>query len=80
MAATGYPTPTDPAAPFVEQLVHAISLKGIDVTVIAPRVLLSIGFATLNCIPVTGAIALKEVLTSRCTSQPFFPLEGVLQN
>ena len=37
MAATGYPTPTDPAAPFVEQLVHAISLKGIDVTVIAPQ-------------------------------------------
>lgn len=37
VAATGYPTPTDPAAPFVEQLVHAISLKGIDVTVIAPQ-------------------------------------------
>lgn len=37
VAATGYPTPTDPAAPFVEQLVHAISLKGIDVTVVAPQ-------------------------------------------
>jgi glycosyltransferase involved in cell wall biosynthesis len=37
VAATGYPTPTDPAAPFVEQLVHAISLKAIEVIVIAPQ-------------------------------------------
>lgn len=37
VAATGYPTSTDPAAPFVEQLVHAISLCGIRVTVIAPQ-------------------------------------------
>lgn len=37
VSATGYPTPTDAVAPFVEQIVNAFSLNGISVTVVAPQ-------------------------------------------
>lgn len=37
VAATGYPTPSDPAAPFIAQLAHGLSLQGVRVSVIAPQ-------------------------------------------
>lgn len=37
LCSTSYPTPTDPVCPFVEQIVHAFSLKGVSVTVVAPQ-------------------------------------------
>ena len=37
VCSSGYPTLSDPVAPFVEQIVNAYSLKGINVTVVAPQ-------------------------------------------
>lgn len=37
VCASGYPTPTDSVAPFVEQVVNAFSLLGLSITVIAPQ-------------------------------------------
>lgn len=37
VCSSGYPTATDSVCPFVEQIVNALSLKGISVTVVAPQ-------------------------------------------
>lgn len=37
VCSSGYPTQTDPVAPFVEQIVNAFSQRGISVTVVAPQ-------------------------------------------
>lgn len=37
VCSSGYPTPSDPVCPFVEQIVNAFSQKGVNVTVVAPQ-------------------------------------------